>query len=94
MLRNKIEDFLSSDAKSDFVLPDINGIERRDIEKSYARVFSSDDGKKVLAHLQSISFMRAYGAEASDAQIRYAEGQRALVATIMRMVNNGRSGSH
>lgn len=73
-----------------FEMPDLSRLEKEQIEKAYARVFASDDGRMVLGHLQSIAFMRAYGAESSDAQIRYAEGQRALVATIMRLVNAGR----
>ncbi|MCB9996622.1 MAG: hypothetical protein H6869_09320 [Rhodospirillales bacterium] len=66
-------------------------MEREQVEKAYARLFSTEDGKMVLGHLQSIAFMRAYGAESSDAQIRYAEGQRALVAQILRLVNAGRT---
>jgi hypothetical protein len=66
------------------------GAEKRDIEKAFARLFGSDDGRLVLGHLQSMAFMRAFGAESSDAQIRYAEGQRAFVAQMMRLVNAGR----
>lgn len=73
-----------------FELPDISRIEKRDIEKAYARLFASDDGKQVLSHLQAMAFMRAYSAESTDEQIRYAEGQRALVANIMRLINAGR----
>ncbi len=65
-------------------------LEREQVEKAYARLFATDDGKLVLGHLQTIAFMRAYSAESSDEQIRYAEGQRALVAHIMRLVNAGR----
>lgn len=73
-----------------FEMPESSRMERDDIAKAYARVFSSEDGKKVLSHLQSVAFMRAYSAESTDEQIRYAEGQRALVATMMRLVNSGR----
>ncbi|MEC7029103.1 MAG: hypothetical protein VXW91_05475, partial [Pseudomonadota bacterium] len=64
--------------------------ERIELEKAYARLFGTDDGKLVLSHMQALAFMRAYGAESSDAQIRYAEGQRALVAQVMRFINAGR----
>lgn len=63
---------------------------QQDIERIFARLFSSDDGRKVLAHLQVMTFSRAYGPEASDQQLRYAEGQRALVANILRLVDRGR----
>lgn len=87
---NPIKDLLSSKNKPVFEMPDMKTPERQDIEKAYARLFSSDDGRLVLSHMQALAFMRAYGAESSDAQIRYAEGQRALVAQIMRFINAGR----
>jgi hypothetical protein len=37
-----------------------------------------------------MTFSRAYGHDASDQQLRYAEGQRALVANILRLVDRGR----
>lgn len=60
------------------------------LEKAFARLFSSDDGQLVLSHLQSITFQRALGPEAPDAQLRYLEGQRAMIATIMRLIRAGR----
>ena len=80
----------NSKNKPVFEMSDFSRIEKQQIEKAYARLFSTDDGRQVLSHLQSIAFMRAYSAESTDEQIRYAEGQRALVATIMRLVNAGR----
>ena len=73
-----------------FQMPDLSRMEKQEIERIYARLFSTDDGRQVLAHLQAMAFMRAYSAESSDEQIRYAEGQRALVANIMRLINAGR----
>lgn len=64
--------------------------EQRDIEKTFARLFSSDDGKKVLAHLQVMTFHRALGPGSTDAELRYTEGQRAFMATIMRLIDKGR----
>lgn len=65
--------------------------ERRDVERAYARTFTSDDGKTVLGHLQNLTFVRAFGADAPEGHLRYAEGQRALVGTILRLVNAGRN---
>lgn len=63
---------------------------RDDIARLYARIFLTDDGRKVLDHLQSTTFMRSYGADTEDALLRFAEGQRSLVQQIMRMVEIGK----
>lgn len=73
-------------------LPDVTVREREDIARVFARVFASDDGKAVLNHLQRITFARALSADASDIQIRYAEGQRALVSQILRLITSGKQG--
>lgn len=70
--------------------PDPGKIELREVEKAFARLFSSQDGQKVLAHLQVITFQRALGASAASEQLRYMEGQRAMVATILRLIDRGR----
>lgn len=70
----------------------IEKIEQRDMEKLFARLFSSEDGRKVLVYLQVISFQRALGAGSSDAELRYMEGQRAMVGTILRLIDRGRQG--
>jgi hypothetical protein len=72
--------------------PEPNKTDQRDIEKSFARVFSSEDGQKVLAHLQVLTFQRAFGPGVSDDHLRYTEGQRAMVATILRLIDRGRNG--
>lgn len=75
-----------------FRAPEPVRVELREIEKSFARVFSSEDGKRVLAHLQAVTFQRALGAESSEQSLRYAEGQRALMAMVLRMIDRGRGG--
>lgn len=70
----------------------IEKIEQRDMERVFARLFSSDDGRKALAYLQVMSFHRALGAHSSDAELRYLEGQRAMVGTILRLIDRGRQG--
>ncbi len=66
-------------------------MEQRDIEKSFARLFATDDGQKVLSHLQVMTFQRALGPTTTDEQLRYTEGQRSLVATILRLIDRGRN---
>lgn len=69
----------------------VSKLEQRDIEHAFARVFSSDDGKKVLAWLQVMTFHRSAGASSTDEQLRHMEGQRSLVASILRMIDRGRT---
>ena len=63
---------------------------QRDIERTYSRLFATEDGQKVLSHLQVLTFHRAMGPTTSDEQLRYTEGQRSLVATILRTIDRGR----
>lgn len=62
----------------------------QDMERVFARLFASEDGQKVLQYLSTTTFMRAAGIDASDETLRYIEGQRALMANILRMIERGR----
>ncbi len=66
-------------------------LEMREIEKAFARAFATEDGQKVLSHLQVITFHRALGPSVADEHLRYAEGQRAMVGTILRLIDRGRN---
>lgn len=66
--------------------------EQKDMERVFARLFSSDDGKKALAYLQVMTFQRALSPNSADAELRYLEGQRAMVGTILRLIDRGRRG--
>lgn len=65
--------------------------DQRDIERTFARLFSTEDGRKVLGHLQVMSFHRTLSPASSDEQLRHAEGQRAMVASILRLIDRGRN---
>jgi hypothetical protein len=65
--------------------------EQKEIERSFARLFSSEEGKKVLAWLQVMTFHRAANADMNNDHLRYMEGQRALVASILRMIDRGQT---
>ena len=69
----------------------ISRLEQKEIERIFTRLFSSEDGKKALAWLQVMTFHRAQGGATPDEQIRFTEGQRALVASIMRMIDRGKN---
>ncbi len=66
--------------------------ELRDVERCFVRLFSSEDGQRALAHLQMITFHRALGPTSPDEHMRYLEGQRAMVATILKLIDRGRNG--
>ncbi len=85
--------FCNKETEPDLVYDAVKTIktDQRDIERTFARLFSSDDGRKVLAHLQVMSFHRVQPPGATDEYLRYAEGQRALVATILRLIDKGRN---
>ncbi len=61
-----------------------------DLIKSYTRCFASNDGRIVLEHLRSITIERYLGANATDAELRGLEAQRALVHLILNMIKKGR----
>jgi hypothetical protein len=65
--------------------------DRREIGKCYARLFATEDGKRVLAHLHGLTLARSHAADAPEAQLRHAEGQRALMLTILRFIGAGRA---
>ena len=65
--------------------------ELREIEKAFTRLFLTEDGQKVLAHLQTMTFQRALGPNVADQELRYLEGQRSMIATILRLIDRGRT---
>lgn len=72
--------------------PNLSKFEQKEIEYAFTRCFSTPDGQKVLSYLQLVTFHRALGATAPDEQLRYMEGQRSLIATILRLIDRGRAG--
>ena len=69
----------------------IGKLEQKEVERAFARLFTSDDGQKVLAWLQTMTFNRAQGSNTTEEQLRHVEGQRAMVATILRLIDRGRA---
>lgn len=69
----------------------VSRLEQKDIERCFARLFATEDGKKVLAWLQVMTFQKVQGANTPDEQLRYAEGQRSLMATILRLIDRGKT---
>lgn len=76
------------------VFPFLTGTlpDERAMAAAYLRVFTSEDGQKVLQHLQQTACRGQNGMNANDAQLRYQAGQRGMVAFIERMILKARQG--
>ncbi len=62
----------------------------RETEQNFARTFSTTAGAAVLQYLRKITIERVLGPDASDAQLRGLEAQRALVHQIENMTERGK----
>ena len=60
-----------------------------EIEKQYARTFSSASGKQVLAHLRSITVERILGQNITNDELRWWAAQKALVHQIEHFIKQG-----
>ncbi|MCL2629530.1 MAG: hypothetical protein FWD33_02470 [Alphaproteobacteria bacterium] len=61
------------------------------MEKNFAQCFSTNTGAQVLKHLRSITIERYLGPNATEAQLRSLEAQRALVHQILNLVERGKN---
>ncbi|MDR1826094.1 MAG: hypothetical protein LBQ49_00195 [Rickettsiales bacterium] len=57
----------------------------REVEKNFGRCFNTPAGEFVLKHLCGITTERYLGANATEAELRGLEAQRALVHMIMKL---------
>ena len=62
----------------------------KDIEQNYARTFSTAAGAAVMRHLRQITIERVLGTNATDAELRGLEAQRALVHQIENLIERGK----
>lgn len=53
-----------------------------EIQQAFAKCFMSGEGRKALSFLRKITVERSLGADATDNELRYLEGQRQLVKKI------------
>ena len=56
---------------------------------SFARCFSTSEGRRVLRHLRGCTMERTLCPSATDAHLRHLEGQRQLVGHILMLVAQG-----
>ncbi len=75
------------------VTPETTGVAlaREDAPRVFARLFSGDDGQKVLAYLRGMVNARVAGPDGSDALLRYQDGQRGLLQSIAGLIEQGRN---
>jgi len=66
--------------------------ESADMAPVFARLFRGADGERALAWLRARTIERRLAPEASEASLRWLEGQRFLVATIEALARRGRDG--
>ena len=64
-----------------------------DMAPLFARLFRGADGERALAWLRARTIERRLSPEASEASLRWLEGQRFLVATIEALTRRGRDGN-
>ena len=65
----------------------LSKLDRKEIAKIFVRAFHTEDGRKALHYLEYMTFHRSATAQASDEQLRFMEGQRSLVTTIRKLMN-------
>ena len=61
-----------------------------DLAQCALRVFSSQDGQRVLDHLERTFLLRRVPPQTSDQELRHVEGQRSLVAYLQALVARGK----
>lgn len=62
----------------------------KEMEQNYVRTFSTAAGAAVMKHLRRITIERVLGPNATDAELRGLEAQRALVHQIEAMIERGK----
>ncbi|MDB5477731.1 MAG: hypothetical protein JWM96_226 [Alphaproteobacteria bacterium] len=64
--------------------------ESDDLARAFARCFQEHDGQVVLEYLHQHVFFRSTDPAQTDAQLRFAEGQRQLLLFICQLIAKGR----
>jgi len=70
---------------------DLKDMDNGEVLRAFARCFSGSDGAYVLDHLRRTVLDRRLGPDASDASLRFLEGQRSIVAHILTMIERGQA---
>ena len=66
-----------------------NKEEDKIISQNINSLFKTPNGQEVLKYLKSVTIEAVSGSNISDAELRHLEGQRYLVALIVKRINRG-----
>ena len=59
------------------------------ISQNINSLFKTPNGQEVLKYLKSVTIEAVSGSNISDAELRHLEGQRYIVALIVKRINHG-----
>tara|TARA_B100000424_G_scaffold121319_1_gene91760 strand:- start:42 stop:281 length:240 start_codon:yes stop_codon:yes gene_type:complete len=59
------------------------------ISQNVQSLFKTPTGQEVLKYLKSVTIEAVSGSNISDAELRHLEGQRYIVALIVKRINHG-----
>ena len=59
------------------------------ISQNIQSLFKTPTGQEVLKYLKSVTIEAVSGSNISDAELRHLEGQRYIVALIVKRINHG-----
>ena len=62
----------------------------KEIQRAATRLANTSDGKKILEHLKSRTTNRVLAPDASTQELWYIEGQRALIAYLDNLIEQGK----
>ena len=62
----------------------------KEIQRAMVRLMNTADGKTILEHLKSRTLNRTLAPDASTQELWYLEGQRALIAYLDNLIEQGK----
>ena len=62
----------------------------KEVQHAMVRLMNTVDGKKVLEHLKSRTLNRTLSPDATTQELWYLEGQRALIAYLDNLIEQGK----
>ena len=62
--------------------------------RAAAACLGTAHGRRLLRHLRQSFLDRRLAPSATDAELRHVEGQRSVVAHLLRLIERGRDGGH
>ena len=69
------------------LIEEVPSLDMEELVKTYKRLFSTEDGKAVLADLQSTHRMLSTSYAESINEVVYNEGERNVILRIMHIIN-------